>query len=188
MTEHDPSELTFTGLSDDKSTVLLTDESGATYTVAVTPALRAALPRTPAPSGRTPTKVETPMEPMASTLRPRDIQSRIRAGESPEAVAAAAQTTVEKIMGFAMPVLAERAHVAQRAQRASLRRSASPHVHPQTHLGDAVSAVLRSRNIDPESVEWDAWRRDDGRWTLTASYGAGQSRTEASFLYDAAGR
>ncbi|MFT4011601.1 MAG: septation protein SepH, partial [Nocardioidaceae bacterium] len=35
---------------------------------------------------------------------------------------------------------------------------------------------------------WDAWRRDDGRWALTASYGAGQSRTEASFLYDAAGR
>ena len=38
---------------------------------------------------------------MESALRPRDIQARIRAGESPEDVAAAAQTTVEAIMGFA---------------------------------------------------------------------------------------
>ena len=41
-----------------------------------------------------------------------------------EEVAAAAQTTVEKIMGFATPVLAERAYVAQQAQRASIRRRA----------------------------------------------------------------
>lgn len=201
MTEHDPTldpadggaarvrALTFTGLSDDKSTVLLTDESEAIYTVAVTPALRAALPRTPAPSGRTPAKVDTPMEPSASALRPRDIQSRIRAGESPETVAAAAQTTVDKIMAFAMPVLAERAHVAERAQRASLRRSsATAQVQPQTHLADAVGLVLRTEHVDPESVEWDACRRDDGRWTLTASYGLGQSRRAATFVYDAAGR
>ncbi len=49
---------------------------------------------------------------MDSVLRPRDIQARIRAGESLERVAEAAQTTTDRIMAFAAPVLAERAYVA----------------------------------------------------------------------------
>src|SRR4029078_6459841 len=59
-----------------------------------------------------------------SALRPRDIQSRIRAGESPEGVGAVAGTCVEKIMVFAAPVLAERAHIARSAQSSSVRRTA----------------------------------------------------------------
>ena len=43
---------------------------------------------------------------MDSALRPRDIQARIRAGETPEEVAALAQASVEKIMAYAGPVLA----------------------------------------------------------------------------------
>ena len=110
---------------------------------------------------------------MESSLRPRDIQTRIRAGETPEAVAHAAGTSVEKIMPFAAPVMAERAHVAERAQLASVRRRADE--SGARTLGEAVSAHLRSHNVDPGAVEWDAWRREDGRWTLTA-------------LYDVAGR
>src|SRR3954447_26670611 len=109
---------------------------------------------------------------MESMLRPRDIQARIRAGETPEAVAAAAQTSVEKIMPYAAPVLAEREHIAQRAQRASIRRSAAAGGSPATAgnrtLGDAVAGHLRAQNVDPGGVEWDAWRREDSRWALTA--------------------
>ena len=123
---------------------------------------------------------------MESALRPRDIQTRIRAGESPEVVAAAAQTTVDRIMNYAMPVLAERAHVAERAQRASVRRRSGE--GPGGLLGDAIVERLRSRNVDPASVEWDAWRRDDGRWSLTASYSSDGNATKAAFVYDAAGR
>jgi hypothetical protein len=123
---------------------------------------------------------------MDSVLRPRDIQARIRSGESPEAVAAAAQTTVDKIMGFATPVLAERAYVAEQAQKASVRRRAGD--GPIGLLGQAVAERLATRDIDPESVEWDAWRREDGRWTLVADFGVGQSGSRASFVYDTAGR
>ena len=76
-------------------------------------------------------------------------------------------------MAFAAPVMAERAHVADRAQLASVRRRASE--SGARTLGEAVAAQLRAHNVDPGSVEWDAWRREDGRWTLTA-------------LYDVAGR
>ena len=105
---------------------------------------------------------------MDSMLRPRDIQARIRAGETPESVAAAAQTTVEKVMPYAAPVLAEREHVAERAQRSSIRRPAGEARDPT--LGDAITAHLHTRNVDPEVVAWDSWRREDGRWALTGRF------------------
>jgi hypothetical protein len=118
---------------------------------------------------------------MDSVLRPRDIQARVRAGETPETVAAAAGTTVEKIMGFAAPALAERAHMAQQAQKSSVRRRGSN--GPTRHLADAVA-----ERLDPDTVEWDAWRRDDGKWTLIAEYGAGATAERAEFVFDSAGR
>ena len=112
-------------------------------------------------------KVETKMD---SMLRPRDIQARIRAGETPESVAAAAHTTVEKVMPYAAPVLAEREHVAERAQRSSIRRPSSEAPHGARTLGEAITGHLHERNIDPEIIAWDAWRREDGRWALTGRF------------------
>ena len=123
---------------------------------------------------------------MDSALRPRDIQARIRAGESPEDVAAAAQTSVDRIMGFATPVLAERSYVAEQALKASVRRRAGD--GPVGHLAEAVAERLRSRDIDPEAVEWDSWRREDGRWTVAADYLSGESARHAEFVYDTHGR
>jgi hypothetical protein len=171
-------KLTFTGRSGDGKRLLLVDESGQEHTLAIDARLRRALSSTPESNGQ----LEIPME---STLRPRDIQMRIRAGESPEAVAHAAGTSVEKIMPFAAPVLAERAHVAQRAQLASVRRRSGE--SGARTLGEAVSAHLRSHNVDPDSVEWDAWRREDGRWTLTALYDVAGRIGTGTFSHDPRG-
>jgi hypothetical protein len=89
-------------------------------------------------------------------------------------------------MGYAVPVLAERAHIADRAQRASVRRSGGE--GPSRVLADAVAERLSARNVDPESVEWDAWRREDGRWALVADYRSGESPRHAEFVFDAPGR
>ena len=125
--------LTLAGLSEDNKRLLLVSDSGEQYTLDIDGRLRAALRGEHARLGQ----LEITME---STLRPRDIQARIRAGESPEAVAQAAQTSVEKIMPFAAPVLAERAHVAERAQRSSVRRKAGE-AGART-LGDAVASTI----------------------------------------------
>jgi hypothetical protein len=172
-------DLTLVGLTEDKSKLVLVSDTGEEFTLPADAKLRAALRGDHARLGQ----LEIQME---SALRPRDIQARIRAGESPEEVAAAAQTTIDKIMGYATPVLAERAHIAERAQRASIRRRQGE--GSSRVLGDAVAAVLRQRNIDPASVAWDAWRREDGRWTLVADYGAGAGSRRAEFLFDAPGR
>jgi hypothetical protein len=171
--------LTLAGLSEDKKRLLLVSDSGEEFSLDIDARLRAALRGEHARLGQ----LEIHME---STLRPKDIQARIRAGESAESVATAAHTTVEKILPFANPVLAERAHVAQRAQRSSVRRKAGEAGGARA-LGDAVAAQLRPLNVDPQTVEWDAWRREDGRWELTADFATQKRKGVARFAYDAPG-
>ena len=172
-------DLTLVGLTEDKQKLVLVSAAGDEFTLPADARLRAALRGEHARLGQ----LEITME---SALRPRDIQARIRAGESPEDVATAAQTTVDKIMGYATPVLAERAHIADRALRASVRRKGTD--GPSRLLVDAVAERLRGRNVDPQSVEWDAWRREDGRWSLVADYRSGESPRHAEFVFDAPGR
>ena len=176
-------QLTFSGRSDDDGRLVLVDEAGEEHTLAVDPRLRKALRADGTGPGTDRSgQLETPME---SALRPRDIQARIRAGETPEAVAHAAGTSVDRIMAFAAPVLAERAHVAQRAQLSSVRRRTGE--SGARTLGEAVAAHLRAHNADPNAVEWDSWRREDGRWTLTGAYSAAGRTGSATFSYDTRG-
>ena len=165
------------------------DPSGTEFTLEIDARLRAALGVSP---GGLPTtrpekpvpKVETQMD---SMLRPRDIQARIRAGETPESVAAAAHTTVDKVMPYAAPVLAEREHVAERAQRSSIRRPAGEAPHGARTLGEAVTGHLHARNVDPEVVAWDAWRREDGRWSLTGRFSVQGRNGLAELTFDQPG-
>lgn len=177
--------LRFTAVSDDGAHLRLVDEEGAEHLLAIDDRLRAAVRPSTAPASPDGRGMEKTME---STLRPRDIQSRIRAGETPEAVAEAARTSVDKIMAFAAPVLAERQHVAERAQRSSVRRGDGAQAsHGARTLGDAVGARLRSLNVDPETITWDAWRREDGRWTLIGEFASAERSGTAELSYDAPG-
>ncbi len=171
--------LTLAGLSEDNRRLLLVSDAGEQFSLVIDAKLRAALRGEHARLGQ----LEIQMD---SALRPRDIQARIRAGESPESVALAAQTTVDKILPYANPVLAERAHVASRAQRSSVRRT-SGDADAVRVLGDAVAAMLRGQNIDPATVEWDAWRREDGRWALVGVFEAPKRKGTATFTFDAPG-
>ncbi|MFD7155166.1 septation protein SepH [Kribbella sp. NPDC059898] len=185
-------EARLVGLSQDGTQLILAlAETGEEIAVPVDDRLRAALRGDRARLGQ----LEIQME---SALRPRDIQARIRAGESPEAVAAVAQMPMERVMAFAGPVLAERDHIATLAQRASVRRRGGGDA-PTRNLGAWVTDRLRLRHVDPTSAEWDAWRREDGRWAVRVSYFVESEDTEDNgeeqkdekigmFAYDAPGR
>ena len=170
--------LTLVGMSEDKTRLLLVDDAGREFTLDADHTLRAALRGDHTRLGQ----LEIQME---SALRPRDIQARIRAGESPEDLAQAAGTTVEKVMVYAGPVLAERAHVAERAQRASVRTTGG---EPAARtLGEAVAAQLRRTNVPADGLEWDAWRREDGRWTLAVPLSSSARTGTAHFAFDPPG-
>ncbi|WP_262852802.1 septation protein SepH [Mumia quercus] len=168
-------DLTVVGLSEDQRYVVLRGPVGELFRIPADDRLRATLRNDRARLGQ----LEIAMD---SALRPRDIQARIRRGESPEEVAEAARLPVERIMGYAHPVLAEREHMAERARGATVRRK-----HAQSNaltLGESVDATLRDRGVEPETATWDSWRRDDARWTVSVTAGA----VTADYVFDPAGR
>jgi len=123
---------------------------------------------------------------MDSQLRPREIQARVRAGEAVESVARAAGVPIERIEPFAAPVLAERAHVVGMAIAGTVRRRGE--AASVRGLKGTVATRLLQRGLDFDDVEWDAWKRPDGRWVLQAAYESGSRHHVASFLFDLAGR
>jgi hypothetical protein len=173
-----PEGLTLASVSRDGRRMLLVDASGREFSVEVDERLRAALP------ADSPRRTE---KPVTTPLRPRDIQQRIRSGESVDDVAAAAGTTVDKIMPFAAPVLAEREHMVERAQKGSVRRRAGEPAGAVRTLGDAVAQRLAQFYLQADVIAWDSWRRPDGRWALVASYAMPERSGLAELSYDTAG-
>ena len=134
-----------------------------------------------APRGSTSGQLETSME---SSLSPRDIQTRIRRGESPEEVAVVAGVPVEQINGFATPVLAEREYMCEQARKTPIRRK---HVGGAgVLLGTLVDESVAAEGSSPDDVQWDSWRREDGRWTVVVS--PSDAAQPATFLFDVKSR
>ncbi len=154
--------------------LVLASHGGATFHLPVDGALRAALRQAstaPAPAGR----AAAPEQP----LRPKDIQTRIRAGESAQDLAESSGASLVQIERYAGPVLAERAHVATVARSTVVRTSRS-----RPTLEDLVRHRLASRGVALGSVEWDAWRRGEHGWALQVSFRAGTRDRLAQWAYD----
>ncbi len=114
-------------------------------------------------------------------LPPRVIQARIRAGETPEQVAAASGTRVERIMRFAHPVIQERARIAEQARDARVRLSEGS---PGGALQHFTTDRLRLIDSDIEAVVWDAHRTDDGTWQVTGAWQAGAKSGLTRWTFD----
>lgn len=115
-----------------------------------------------------------------SVLRPKDIQAKIRAGASVEQVASAAGVDIDRVQRFANPVLLERSRAAELATAAHPVLPDGPSV---LTLLETVTSALVARGLDPESTNWDAWRNEDGRWTVQMGWKAGLSDLVAHFRY-----
>jgi len=116
---------------------------------------------------------------LAPSLSPRDIQARIRAGESAEDVARIAGVPVDRVLRYAGPVLQERAMLAQHARRTRLKSS-----DRNTPLAEVVGARLAQHGIDQEKISWDAYRRDDGTWRIIATWPSGRATAQAIWDLD----
>ena len=167
------------GLSQDGKSLIVATESGEELAVAVDERLRAAL------RGDRPRLGQLEIE-MESSLSPRDIQTRIRAGSTLEDVAKVAGLPLDRVERFAAPVLAEREHMARLAMASSVRRRGETSGHRSLRL--AVTERLGARGVDLETVAWDSYRLSDGRWTVTADYRSGETSRHATFTFDASGR
>jgi hypothetical protein len=140
--------------------------------VAVAPVAAAAPPAPPAPD----------------PIGPREIQMRMRAGESPEELAAATGMSLDRVLRFAGAVMDERRRIADEARRARARRSGDSTDAKIVVFGEAVDQRFGAHGIDPESITWDARRREDGEWLITASWRGGDSTHTAEWLFSRSGR
>src|SRR5436190_8538612 len=166
--------LRIVGLDDDGRTVILEDPArGERFQLPADERLRAAARGDITRLGQIAIELE-------SQMRPREIQARIRAGESVEQVAAAAGVPEHRVERFAYPVLLERSRTAELAQRAHPVREDGPDV--QT-LGEVVAHAFGTRGQDYSIANWDSWRGEDGKWVVELSWTAGRSNNSAHWAF-----
>lgn len=171
-------ELKVVGLdADGKRIICETADTAEKFAVRVDNRLKAAVRGDRAASNQTQIEVEVEVP---NSLRPRDIQSRIRAGASVEQLAAASGVSPERIMRFAHPVLLERSRAAELASASHPILPDGPSV---LTLLETVTGALISRGLDPEATKWDAWRNEDSRWTVQFGWKAGRSDNVAHFRF-----
>ncbi|WP_243723094.1 septation protein SepH [Actinomadura sp. 7K507] len=155
-------ELRLVAVSEDGTyLVLATAGRGTRFTLPVDDRLRAAVRGHFSRLGQFEIEVESP-------LRPKEIQARIRSGETAEEIAESAGIPVERVRWFEGPVLQEREYMAQQAQRVAVRRPGES--SPGPPLGETVEERLGRGGVDLDEVEWDAWKCEDNTWRLRLSF------------------
>ena len=117
-----------------------------------------------------------------SPLRPKEIQDRIRAGETAEEIADAAGVPIERVRRFEGPVLAERAYRAQEAQGATIRQPGDS--GPGPRLGDIVTERLAELGVAAEEAQWDSRKRGDNTWQVQLMFTVGGRPQMAEWSFD----
>ena len=119
-----------------------------------------------------------------SPLRPKEIQDRIRAGETAEEIADAAGVPVDRVRRFEGPVLAEREFRAKEAQQATVRGASGP----GPRLSEVVAERLSELGASTEEVDWDSRKRPDGNWQIQLAYTLAGRMYLAEWVYDSRSR
>jgi hypothetical protein len=187
-------ELRFLMLSEDgRHAVLETAEGDERFALTVDPRLRDALGDGAQPESRpwpSPAAVERTAAPeAAASISPREIQVRVRAGQSPQEVATAYDMPLDRVMRFAAAAVDERLRIKDEARRARARRSTSDGAEGRlVQFGEAVDERFRAHGIDADAVTWDSRRRDDGEWLVIASWLGGEATHAAEWLFSRTSR
>lgn len=171
-------DLRLIGVHDDGEHLVVTDDAGEEYRLRIDEPLRAAARRDRPRLGQLQIAID-------NNVRPREVQAMIRAGASADEVAARTGWDLDKIARFEGPVLAEREHVASRAQTVRMRGT-NQAGSPET-LAQRAATRLTGRGVEPSSVEWDAFRDAEGQWTVSAVFVAGGRDRTATWWFDLAG-
>jgi Protein of unknown function (DUF3071) len=169
-------DLRLLGLSDDGNALALESEDGTVYTLQINDHLRDSLdirdgghggsdsssPRAIHLAQITSIDSQGETQPVVTV---KEIQARLRAGESIELIAQSTDWTPEKIEKFSGPIMQERAYIIGLALEVPiLKEKNSP------TLSEATILQLEPRGVDLTAVEWNAWREPVGIWSVILSY------------------
>ena len=171
--KHDPARrLRLVGVADSADELVLSNGDGEEFYLPITDALRNAATR---PIGR---PSAAAADEAAQELSPREIQAMLRAGVTVDQLAERFDTERASLEVYATPIIAERDWIARQAQELEV---AAPQLGNQAYeavfgdepalLGEMVNHRLEAMGLDPDTVEWDAWREENSDvWTVSANF------------------
>ena len=161
------SELRVVGRTSDGERIELADGEGNSFTVKIDESLKSAM---------TERKLVAVSED-APTFSIKEIQARLRAGESLAEVARISGLSIEKIERYASPIMQERAWVIEQAEKSSPKGTTLP-------LRELVVQRLAPRGVNMNQISWNTWRLDNGSWHLVLSYPSSDGNREAIWSFD----
>ena len=171
--QYDPARrLRLVGAADSGDELVLSNGDGEEFYLPITDALRNAATR---PIGR---PSAAAADEAAKELSPREIQAKLRAGATVRELADQHDIEQSSLEVYATPIVAERDWIARQAQELEV---AAPQLGNQAYeavfgeepalLGEMVNHRLEAMGLNPETVEWDAWRDENSSlWTVSANF------------------
>ena len=170
-------ELRLDGKTEDGNHLSLVDGDGNNYSVRISDTLRATVNQ--------PRLTSVPAVDAQETISVKEIQRRLRAGESFEQIARDGQTTVEKVERFSGPIMQEREYILSNARDLVMRKDAH---RTDLTFGELVLAKLAPRGVDTDQVSWNTWRQPDGVWHIELHYPNRDGNGVATWNFDLARR
>jgi hypothetical protein len=167
------SELRLTGKNPEGTHLTLTNPIGEEFTVRISDTLRATVNQ--------PRLAAVVASDDAETMSVKEIQRRLRAGETMDAIARDGHISVEKVERFAGPILQERVYILDQAFSVVLRKESA---RDQETFEDVVISRLAPMGVDSDSLSWNTWRIDDGTWTIDLSYPNRDGHGSATWNFD----
>jgi hypothetical protein len=171
------SELRLTGKTEDGNHLALVDNEGNNYSVRISDNLRATVNQ--------PRLSSVPASDASETMSVREIQRRLRAGESFEQVAREGQITVDKVERFSGPIMQEREYILDRARELVMRKDA---YRSDLTFSDVALAKLSPRGVDIDQISWNTWRLPDGIWHIELHFPNRDGSGVATWNFDMARR
>jgi hypothetical protein len=167
------SELRLTGKNPEGTHLTLTNPTGEEFTVRISDTLRATVNQ--------PRLAAVVASDDVETMSVKEIQRRLRAGETMDAIARDGHISVEKVERFAGPILQERVYILDQAFAVVLRKESA---RDQETFFDIVISRLAPMGVDSDSLSWNRWLIDDGTWTIDLSYPNRDGHGSATWNFD----
>lgn len=112
------------------------------------------------------------------SMRPREIQDRIRAGASVRELAEIMKVAESRVEPYAYPVLAEREGITELAKHAYPIVDDKP---SSETLYEVLAQAFASRNFKLSSAHWDSYRDESKQWIVRLSWQRGLSLITAEW-------
>ena len=167
------SELRLTGKNPEGTHLTLTNPIGEEFTVRISDTLRATVNQ--------PRLAAVVASDDAETMSVKEIQRRLRSGETMDVIARDGRISVEKVERFAGPILQERVYILDQAFSVVLRKESA---RDQETFQDVVISRLAPMGVDSDSLSWNTWRIDDGTWTIDLAYPNRDGHGSATWNFD----